>query len=471
MTQKNRPLVGEDAEGFFVGKYQAIPEARATQSLTALIERLLADEHILPAKQGLAKTVGDLSDFFNRLKKPMPTYGKENMYMSDPNLRAAYLAYFFPVNSVKTFLLLRRIASEGLLPQVALRTPATPMKILDFGCGPGTAALGAAYYLASTDAGSSGGLCDCDLDCTGGFDGKPLHPHPAAPELYLVDQSTTVLETAVRLLEKSELPLRIHASGRIPQQVTFDLILAFNVLNENTVDEARRIFALLKNHLSPTGRLLIAEPALRETARRLIELRDQLLSDTDVTLLWPCRHCANCPGILAENDWCHGTEVWERPDWIAQIDREIGNKKERLNYAALLYAAADGINGSARISASTSTSASTSGDSRSASTFGDNTGVSVSGKSTSASVSTASDTFWRVVSDPIIERGKRVLYLCGGSSGERIRTTALERHYSEANRGFFAAQRYDLLRIEGMLEKKGDGLRLSPETTAVLVRC
>jgi len=427
-----------------VGKSTAIPipETRTTQSLTALLEKLLVDEHILPAHRELARNIGDLSDFFNRLKKPLPTSGKENLYMSDPSLRAAYLAYFFPVNCVKTFLLLRRIAAEGFLSAVqsssastppatpmsptpptalamsALRT--TPLKILDFGCGPGSAALGAAFYLAN-----AGGIIDAN-DSRG--DAAP--PHPAVTEIYLVDQSTTVLKTATRLLQRSDLPLQIHAAGRIPPAVDFDLILAFNVLNENTVDEAKRIFALLKSHLDPTGRLLIAEPALRETSRRLMELRDQLLTDPDIALLWPCRHCTNCPGILAENDWCHGTEVWERPDWITQIDREIGNKKERLNYAALLYAAAGGACGSVGTSA----------------------------------------TIWRVVSDPIIEHGKRVLYLCGGPSGERIRATALERHLSESNRYFFAAQRYDLLRIEGTLEKKGDGFRLSPETKTSLVR-
>lgn len=398
-------------------KSTAIPGTFAVQSLTTLVEKLLVAEHILPVQRGLAKNAGDLSDFFNRLKKPLPTSGKEHLYMSDPNLRAAYLAYFFPVNCVKTFLLMRRIAAEGLLP--AMQSPA-PLKTLDFGCGPGSAALGAAFYLANAsniiDIASSG--TDSVLS------------RPAVAELYLVDQSTIVLETATRLLQRSELPLRIHAAGRIPQGVDFDLILAFNVLNENTVDEAKRIFALLKSHLSPTGRLLIAEPALRETSRRLIELRDQLLTDPDVALLWPCRHCTNCPGILAENDWCHGTEVWERPDWIAEIDREIGNRKERLNYAALLYAAAGRTN-----------------------------------------VNTTSDLTWRVVSDPIIERGKRVLYLCGGPSGERIRTTALERHLSETNRDFFAAQRYDLLHIEGTLEKKGDGFRLGLETKVSLVRC
>ncbi|HBL67186.1 MAG TPA: hypothetical protein DER41_03720 [Firmicutes bacterium] len=405
-----------------MGKKDAtLPETQTTQSLTALIEGLLVDEHILPAQRGLARNVGDLSDFFNRLKKPLPTSGKEHLYMSDPDLRAAYLAYFFPVNCVKTFLLLRRIASEGFLPPMSPTTPktstpptttATPWRILDFGCGPGSAALGTAFYLESH-----------------------LNPHSAVAELYLVDQSATVLETAVRLLERSDLPLQIHAASRIPQEMDFDLILAFNVLNENTVEESQRIFTLLKNRLSPTGRLLVAEPALRETARRLIELRDQLLTDPDVALLWPCCHCANCQGILAENDWCHGTEVWERPDWIAQIDREIGSKKERLNYAALLYATKDSA-----------------------------------GTASASGTNITSDTTWRVVSDPIIERGKRLLYLCGGPTGERIRATALERHLSEKNRDFFAARRYDLLRIEGTLEKKGDGFRLSPETTATLRR-
>ena len=415
-----------------------------TQSLTELIERLLEAEHVLPAHRELAKNVGTLSDFFNRLKKPLPTSGKEHLYMSDANMRAAYLAYFFPVNCIKTYLLLRRIAGEGLLPP---KPSATPLKILDFGCGPGSAALGAVYYFAGADREGSGDSDGNDSDDgSGGDGGGESIPESAVPELYLVDQSTAVLETAVRLLKKSELPLQIHAMGRIPDETKFDLILALNVLNENTDDEAKRILNLLKNCLSPTGRLLIAEPALRETARQLIALRDQLLTDSELTLLWPCRHCSSCPGILTENDWCHGTEVWDRPDWIAQIDREIGNKKERLNYAALLYT----LSAAASFSASGATGICT-------------------GENALESYITTSDAIWRVVSDPIIERGKRVLYLCGGPSGERIRTTALERHLSEANRDFFAAQRYDLLHIEGTLEKKGDGFRLSPETKATLV--
>lgn len=367
---------------------ETIRPASGVRGLLSLIDDILKEMGI-PAAGAVASDVAALSAHFNGLSDiPLP-----GSYMSDARWRSAYLAYFFPANAVKAYEVIRRFDSEGLLP-----LPSEGLTLLDYGCGPGSAALGVFNYLREKG-------------------------HPPA-SVILIDRSAAAIDTAKELLRRSQIDAPVQAFTRLTEELpSVHLALAFNVFNELDTEEAARSVERLLQSLVPEGRLLIVEPALRDTSRRLIALRDALLEKRFARLFWPCPHSAQCPGLTDERDWCHGSEDWERPDRVAELDRIIGNRKERLKYSALLLGRPQELPGAA-----------------------------------------SAATFWRVVSDPLVERGKRLLYLCGGPSNERIRASLLDRHVSDANRDFTAAARYDRLLIEGEWVEKGDGFRLGPET-------
>lgn len=371
------------------------PKADSARALVNWIERLLSRRGLLPVAPELAEAVSELSAHFNGLERLSPPSGG---YMADSHWRDAYLAYFFPANAVKAHEVLRRISREGFMPAL----PKKDIRILDFGSGPASAALGTAWFLRSLGASS--------------------------PEFWLVDQSYAALQSGADVLRQAGFEnIHIIANG-LDSVPRVHLALAFNVLNELDDGQARRVLDRLLDLLIPNiGRLLIVEPALRDASRRLLHMRDSLIGDGRGRVLWPCRHAGSCPGLGDERDWCHGAEDWDRPEWIAEIDELIGNRKERLNHTALWLS-----------------------------------GTPVEEDRPDLQI-------WRVVSDPLVERGKRILYLCGGPAKERVRVTLLDRHINESTRAFADAGRYDLLRIEGPWTEKGDGFRLGAGNEVRLV--
>lgn len=365
------------------------PEA-GEQSLVSFIRRTLSELGISLTDPQLAEAVSELSDAFNGLDgASIP-----ELYMENPRWRSAYLAYFFPSNAFKAYSLLLRAASE-----LKWTWPEKPT-LLDFGCGPGSAALGAVFLLREAGCHSI--------------------------QIHLVDRSPSVLRLAQDLLSRSGDGLEIDVSARPAADTANDIVLAFNVLAEMEPGEGLQYTKQLLETMNPGGHLIIAEPALREKSRRLAHIRDHLMQSGLAALEWPCLHQNACPGLDCERDWCHGSEPWERPDWIADLDRAIGNRKTRLNYSSLIL----GRIGRHR---------------------------------------ERDSGLWRVVSDPLVERGKRLLYLCGGPDGRRVKTTLLDRHVNEANADFSRAERYDLLQISGPWTEKGDGFRLDAGNMVRLV--
>ena len=60
--------------------------------------------------------------------------------------------------------------------------------------------------------------------------------------------------------------------------------------------------------LAPGGTIVIIEPALRETSRELLAVRDLLLSQTAqpaLDVVAPCFWAGPCPALERERDWCH----------------------------------------------------------------------------------------------------------------------------------------------------------------------
>jgi SAM-dependent methyltransferase len=190
----------------------------------------------------------------------------------------------------------------------------------------------------------------------------------------------------------------------------FDLIVAAHLLNELYVDRApaervalraRRVLAWAEALLAPKGNLILIEPALRETSRALLAVRDQLLGG-GLHVVAPCFWTGPCPALVGERDWCH--------------DAAPVPSKPRVDFSYLVLRAEP--------------------------------------------VSRAPDVF-RIVSDPLREKGRLRIYGCGLSGRHPL--IRLTRHRAPANAALDDAVRGDAISIVNP-EQATDGLRITADT-------
>ncbi len=268
----------------------------------------------------------------------------------------AYLLWWWPQTYAKT--------------QAALRMTALPRapRILDVGSGPAPAAIAALDLL--------GGEATC-------FD---------AAEAPLAEARALGIGNTVR-----ELP-----------EGAFDVTLVANVLSE--LDDP---IALLRRL---GGTVAIVEPALRETGRALLRIRDALLAEGWFALA-PCFTQRSCPALASAKDWCTAEVRWDPPPHFRQLAEGTGLRAdEMLSYAPLIL---------------------------------------------SRTAPTPSDGIWRVVGIAPGEKGKKRVWVCGGE--ERVALVRLDRDASPRNAAFDGLRRGDLVRLAGT-KRRGDGLRLGAES-------
>ena len=210
----------------------------------------------------------------------------------------AYALYYLPINFAKLYSLLQYLPpSQGA------------MTMLDFGAGPGTCSLAALLY------------------------GLPLK------KITLVDSAGEMLKVADILLKKaSPKNYSIQHSLSNVEPHSCDLICAANVLNELQPESRATTIGALMERLSPTGSLILIEPALSTTTRTLMEVRNNLLSSFPSLSVWyPCTHSRECSMLKASLDeWCHGTLRWEAPPLVEQLDVLTGFNKHRIKYSAFV---------------------------------------------------------------------------------------------------------------------------------------
>jgi ribosomal protein RSM22 (predicted rRNA methylase) len=331
-------------------------------------------------------------------------------YLKDEGLRKAYLSYYLPSNLLKIHLPLKELSlhQKNILSKEHLR-------ILDLGSGPGSATLGVLEFFSRLEK-------------------KPVLEFIAADH---VAENLRDATTFFKLYqERYHINASLHTVGKSIEKLEplltghHDLIILSNVLNElfRTDEEriVRRIDILnkiVKRFLRHDGSCLIIEPALHDTSREMLSVRDGLLAQ-GFHVYSPCLTHENCPALANPKDWCHEDVPWEPPAIIKEIDKLTGLKKDSLKFSYVVLRK-------------------------------DNLSLSdIYG----------SDSF-RIVSESIISKGKVEFYLCG--KGGRRLITRLDKDRSETNEAFGAVKRGDIVSFENLLDE-GKRYRVGRDTVVTI---
>jgi ribosomal protein RSM22 (predicted rRNA methylase) len=270
----------------------------------------------------LCRSVSELSRLFTKNQAK-----RQRSYLDEAALRAGYLAYFLPVNLAKVQALL-----DELPPDQLCRPAEQPLKVLDIGSGPGTAALAVLDWMRQ-------------------------QPVQRDIEIVAVDEALPALQDLERFWQAytGSSPgcaatltclhanlMRVGSLDLCKQEGPFELIVMANALSEfwpdtrDPVGSRVTFVSGLLDLLVPHGAFIIIEPALRGTSRSLHEVRDRLLAQGVCTVYSPCLHDDPCPALIKEDDWCHEERPWTPPAIVSAIDREVGFIKDALKFSYVI---------------------------------------------------------------------------------------------------------------------------------------
>jgi ribosomal protein RSM22 (predicted rRNA methylase) len=306
-------------------------------------------------------------------------------YLDDPVALSAYLAAFLVPNAVKVLHCLAQL--EGTCPS----SDCGEISLLDIGSGPGAAALAASAFLSA------------------------VRPETRL-RIAAMERSRPALEKAHELFrrvapphhsfESATLDITEQPLDRALAKQRFDICIAANILNELDEGIAHRICSeVIRNFLKENGAFIIIDPALRETARSLMELRDRLVSDGVGFIAAPCLHQRSCPMLSAnERDWCHFYIDWEPPEFLKELDRLSGMDHTHLKMSYFILRS-----------------------------------------SPDPESRVPGPALWRAVSSPLDSKGKREMFLCG-TSGELLRMRRTAGDASDSNADFGRVMRGDIVR-------------------------
>jgi SAM-dependent methyltransferase len=303
--------------------------------------------------------------------------------MDDPKLLGAYLLFYWPVSYAQA----RSVLSE---------LPTRPRAVLDLGSGPGPVAF------AALDAG--------------------------AAEVTAADRSKKALDLAKKLATDAEeaLATREWSPERPLPDGEFDLISMGHLLNELPAERRVPLVEAALQRLRPRGSVLILEPALRETSRGLLQVRDALVAK-GYAVRAPCLWRGACPALVKESDWCHAERSWRMPSLVESIARAASLHKEALKMSYLVLAPK-----------------------------GEAWREPPPGR------------VFRIVSEPLEGKG-RARYMGCGPEG-RIGLALQHKHVRPENEAFTKLERGDVIEI-ATTQEKGDGLSLDDTSTVkVLAR-
>jgi SAM-dependent methyltransferase len=300
-------------------------------------------------------------------------------YFEDPQLLGAYLLLYWPV-------------SYEQLASVLHELGGARGRALDVGSGPGPLAL------AALDGGATRALA--------------------------IDRSEAALAIARTLADGAGASLttaRWEPAQPLPEG-KFDLVLAGHVLNELYGDDIAARAALvdaMMQRLAPGGLVVLLEPALRETSRALLALRDRLVR-AGATVRAPCLYRGDCPALVRPGDWCHAERQWTVPPLVDELAHAAKLHRETLKMSYLVLQAPG-----------------------------------------AAWPSLPEGRLFRIVSEPLPQKGQHRFVGCGPEG--RVPLVLPHKHVRDANRPFTQLARGEIVRVD-RLTARGDGLRLDDQS-------
>jgi hypothetical protein len=326
-------------------------------------------------------------------------------YMNTPEYRNAYLLYYWPVSYIQ----ISYAASFAEKKLVSLGEKAAqehrPLRILDLGSGPGPASC------ALTDIFAEKKLQLPDITMTD-TSSEVLHLAQQIMGTEYPSISVTTIKNDFQLNDKNN-----NQTGGKP----YDIIIMSHALNElwkDHVDAIERRMEFLNQqttHLSSDGILFLIEPALLETSRNLLTIRDRFMQEGWHTIA-PCTGSGQCPALSAgPGHTCHAHLNWIPPEPVASLAKNAGLDRDAVKMTFCILqrqqpAAAAGTEG-----------------------------LTVSG---------------RIVSEGMLNKAGRIRFLiCNGE--QRIPISAKKDDPHAKTEGFFSLQRYDYVTIENP-EQRGD---------------
>lgn len=209
---------------------------------------------------------------------------------------------------------------------------------------------------------------------------------------------------------RADLARAIRPSG---VEGRFDWIVAAHLINELAVDtegKARLVLGWCRDLMTDDGACILIEPALRETSRGLLALRDRLVA-AGYFIAAPCLLQAPCPALARDRDFCHASAG------------AIAQGRSRVDFSYLV--------------------------------------------ARRRGLAHEDNALFRVVSDPMKDKGRLRLFACGPVG--RLLVTRLDRERSESNAAFEELVRGDLVRIRNA-QVRGDGLRCVVDTDVERLR-
>jgi ribosomal protein RSM22 (predicted rRNA methylase) len=361
------------------------------------IERVARKLHGGPFSSAkLAEATSALSHVYTHERKQMASLP------SDQSALLARAGFFFARDLPKVFGPLDELLACDVMPQPGR------MRVLDVGAGLGATSVGLARWLR---------LRKRSVD---------------AIEVVAVEQSAGALRAfehfaqVFRELPDEFVPITLSAHEKDLRSVAtegkFDLALFGFVLNElfrelperERAEQRAELIVQASKNLRAGGAVIVLEPALKDTARELMTLRDVLVARAAAPfVIAPCLHDQVCPMLPSVRDWCHQELAYALPENLAEVARAASLRYEGLSYASLVLA--------------------------------NQPRPSVQARQV------------RVVSDRLRSKGKLELFSCSAAGYQRL--TRLDRDESSDNRAFSEAARGDVL------ELTAEALRLGKDTT------
>ena len=215
----------------------------------------------------LARLVAETSRAYTRERSRLE-------HAASDEARIARLRFFLPRDLPKAMAVFRDLDLRGRLPR------RETLRVLDLGAGLGTTTLSLARYAHLSGAASTLDVTAVDLD------GAAL-----ATMARLVGNLEGF--ASIALTPKERDLRRVAASAGGP----FDVIAIGLALNElaDDVDERAQVLASLVSSLAEDGILVAIEPALRDTTRALMRLRDVIFERSTRTHRRPVRRTEPLP--------------------------------------------------------------------------------------------------------------------------------------------------------------------------------